>query len=303
VIHGSMNDSALLSTADVASVLSLSSDMVRVLAREGRLRPAAKSVRGVRLFRRADVEALRSERAGLAAHTHAVQFYEDTGFLVRVVASFVGEGLRAGAPAVVIATRSHRHAIRQRLGSDGFDLRSAAWSSKVEFLDAKETLAQLMVDGVPNRARFRAVVSGTLKRAIAAAPRGRPRVYGEMVDILSKDEQPNAALELERLWNELGRKEPFSLLCGYSMSNFRQSDQAREFATICRAHSRVAPTERFPHEADDAQLRAVAELQQKAAALDAEVERREKAETALRKAVMERDRAVAALRQREGRHR
>jgi hypothetical protein len=201
-----MNDSELLSTADVASVLSLSSDMVRVLAREGRLRPAAQSVRGVRLFRRSDVEALRSERAGLASHTHAVQFYENAEFLVRVVASFVGEGLRAGAPGLVITTCSHRDAIRERLRSDGFDLRSAAWSSKVEFLDAKETLAQLMVDGVPNRARFRTVVSAALERAIAAAPRARPRIYGEMVDILWKDDQPKAAVELERLWNDLGRK-------------------------------------------------------------------------------------------------
>ena len=63
MIHGALNhdpmESAdLLSTADAAKLLNLSSDMVRLLARSGRLRAAVTSSRGVRLFRRDDVVAL-----------------------------------------------------------------------------------------------------------------------------------------------------------------------------------------------------------------------------------------------------
>jgi hypothetical protein len=54
----------LLTSVDAARILGLSSDMVRVLAREGRLLAAVASVRGVRMFRKADVEALAAERAG-----------------------------------------------------------------------------------------------------------------------------------------------------------------------------------------------------------------------------------------------
>jgi len=293
----------LLSTADVAKVLNLSADMVRVLAREGRLQPSAQSVRGVRLFRRSDVEALRAERAGQAGHSHGVQFYEDEDFLIDVVARFLADGLRAGAPAIAIATRGHRDALRQRLTADGFDIQDAAWSSRVALLDADETLAKFMVDGLPNPTRFRAVASDVLKRMTAAAPRGRPRVYGEMVDLLWRSDQATAAIKLEVLWNEFGRKFPFTLLCGYAMDNFRQSEQAEGFQTICRAHSRVAPTERFPHDAQEEQLRVIAELQQKAGALDVEVARRKRAETSLQTVAAERDRAVNALRLSKQRHR
>ncbi len=51
----------LLSVGDAATILGLSPDMVRVLHRQGRL-PAFRTPRGVRLFRRSDVEELARER-------------------------------------------------------------------------------------------------------------------------------------------------------------------------------------------------------------------------------------------------
>ena len=53
----------LMTTVDAARILGLSSDMVRLLAREGRLKAAVQTVRGVRLFRRSEVERLAAERA------------------------------------------------------------------------------------------------------------------------------------------------------------------------------------------------------------------------------------------------
>jgi excisionase family DNA binding protein len=53
----------LMTTVDAARILGLSSDMVRLLARRGRLKAAVLTVRGVRLFRRADVDRLAAERA------------------------------------------------------------------------------------------------------------------------------------------------------------------------------------------------------------------------------------------------
>jgi excisionase family DNA binding protein len=51
----------LLSVGDAAVILGLSPDMVRVLHRQGRLQ-AFRTPRGVRLFRRSDVERLARER-------------------------------------------------------------------------------------------------------------------------------------------------------------------------------------------------------------------------------------------------
>ena len=52
----------LMTTGDAARLLGLSTDMVRLLEREGRL-PAQRAINGFRLFRRGDVEKLVAERA------------------------------------------------------------------------------------------------------------------------------------------------------------------------------------------------------------------------------------------------
>jgi DNA-binding transcriptional MerR regulator len=52
----------LMTAADAGRILRLSVDMVRLLARGGQL-PFLKTVSGVRLFRRADVERLAAQRA------------------------------------------------------------------------------------------------------------------------------------------------------------------------------------------------------------------------------------------------
>ena len=52
----------LMTAGDAARILGLSPDMVRVLARNGRLVPAVQSVSGVRMFRRADIEKLAEVR-------------------------------------------------------------------------------------------------------------------------------------------------------------------------------------------------------------------------------------------------
>jgi excisionase family DNA binding protein len=52
----------LMTAVDAGRILGVSVDMVRLLARDGRL-PFMSTVRGVRLFRRSDVEHLAQERA------------------------------------------------------------------------------------------------------------------------------------------------------------------------------------------------------------------------------------------------
>jgi excisionase family DNA binding protein len=51
-----------MTPSEAGGVLGLSADMVRVLADQGRL-PTLRTVSGRRLFRQADVEQLRRERA------------------------------------------------------------------------------------------------------------------------------------------------------------------------------------------------------------------------------------------------
>src|SRR5689334_8512499 len=105
-----------------------------------------------------------ADRAGSAEHV--VQFYESDDRLCDRVASFLGAGLLAGDPLVVIATGAHRDAISGRLRSRGFDLDGACADKQVLLLDAEQTLARFMVGAHPDAARFSATVGALLDGAL-----------------------------------------------------------------------------------------------------------------------------------------
>ncbi|HKE14621.1 MAG TPA: response regulator [Kofleriaceae bacterium] len=286
----------LLSAVDAAKVLGVSADMVRVMAREGRLPAAAQTVRGVRLFRRSEVELLASERAGTAQSHHAVQFYDSTESLSGTVASFVAVALRARAPVVVIARASRHSAFCEHEEMSGVDVAAARDSGQLAFYDAGQTLATFMVGGMPEPGLFRDRIGEIIQRASAPRSRVRLRIYGEMVDILWREGHREAALKLEQMWNELARKHSFALLCAYDMTGFRRAEHEERFRAICAAHTHVGPagTEQPSIESATRQ-REVALLQQRARALEGELELRKRKERALEIALAERDRAEKNL--------
>ena len=262
-------DIDLLTPADAARILGLSVDMVRILANGGQLATAAKTVRGARLFRRDDVEELAAARAGRPVRHHSVQFYETSDHLAGVIAAFLVDGLRAGGPAIVIATEPHRRAVVAQLATLGIPVDELVASGQLVLLDARATLATLMIDGALDEARFREHAAALITRARQAFPRARLRAYGEMVDLLWKDGRRDAALALEELWNRLAAVESFAVLCAYEMSGFPAEADGPMFDRICAAHTRVVPTESFHQEGGvDHRHREIARLQQRARALE-----------------------------------
>jgi DcmR-like sensory protein len=171
-----------------------------------------------------------------AGHFHAVRFYDTKESLCRIVAEFLGEGLVANQPALVIATPEHRDGIVQELRARHFDVDQMRAAGDLLLLDAREMLATFIVDGQPDADLCRIHVT----RAIEQVCRGRKdctvRAYGEMVDLLWKDGASIAAVRLEMLWNQLAMTHDFSLLCGYAMGNFYKDAGV---ADICAQHTHV----------------------------------------------------------------
>jgi hypothetical protein len=203
-----------------------------------------------------------------------VQFYENEHFLARTVAEFVSGGLLAKQPVVMIATALHRQAVTSRLAALGIDVDHVVRSGQFSVLDARETLGAFMVAGHPDAARFRAAVGQVIESGLANHSVSQPtlRAYGEMVDLLWKDGNIEGAIELEELWNELAESYPFSLLCAYAMGNFYKESHASDFERICATHSHVVPTERYQDTDEEARLIEVSRLQQRAQALENEIE-------------------------------
>ena len=230
---------------------------------------------------------------------HMVQFYDDDTFLVAAVAEFLAAGLIGGQSVIVIATPDHRRDFAVRLQTRGFDVDRAAGEGRLMMLDAREMLGTFMVDSMPNVERFAAHIGSALANLSSAGERPCVRAYGEMVDLLWKDGNVAAAVRLEELWNDLANRHAFSLLCAYSMSNFSRADDQISFTTICRQHEHVFPTERYTQADESARFLEVSMLQQRARALEGEIEFRKTVERELRDALTSRRTAEETLRRSE----
>jgi signal transduction histidine kinase len=230
-----------------------------------------------------------------AGHDHLVQFYESESALTDLVVRFARAGLNAGEPLVVIATEGRCAALAGHLREAGLDVDAAEAVGLIAMRTADASLASFMVDDVPDADLFRASIVPLLQAALAGGAQ-RVRVYGEMVDVLCRAGRPAAALRLEELWNELGATQPMRLLCAYSLEHLNRASDAAHVASICAQHGHVVPAEGYAAlGTDDARRREIVMLQQRAAALEAEVQTRRSLEQALRAALAEHDRTAAAL--------
>lgn len=202
---------------------------------------------------------------------HLVEFYETEAFLTVTVCGFLAPALRAGDAAIVVATGAHRRAFEKALTEAGIAVEAAASEGRYIVLDASGLLLRFVVDGRPDPARFREVVSEIVDRA-SLSGRRRVRIYSEMVALLWARGNVQGTLALEDLWNDLAKIRRFLLMCAYPMRSFEGEASGAAFRRICEQHRLVIPSEGYSLLSDPAErASAVAQLQQERAALHAEV--------------------------------
>ena len=225
-----------------------------------------------------------SARRGDAAHI--VRLYNSPEFLFRTVSEYIREGLERGEGIILIARAEHRAGFERSLDALGCDLGVARARGQLVEHDAAETLNRIVIGGLqrglPDPDAFRAILGESVDRM-----RGRHaevRAYGEMVDILLHLGNAVGTTQLEELWCELIAGSPIQLYCAYQLSRFDHPRHRDTLRTICRRHTHVLPAESFDEGLDsEEQRRRIAELQQAAAALEAEVDERRHIEEALRR--------------------
>ncbi len=232
---------------------------------------------------------------------HSVHFYESEALLANTVADFLASGLASGQRVVMIASEAHAPEIASRLVSKGIDIDGAQRSGQFLTMDAETTLSGFMMDGVPDEHLFDATVGALIQQQLQRACGGGLRAYGEMVDLLWKRGERDAAIRLEEYWHRLAAQHPFALLCAYSMGNFYdETGTGPSVDDVCRTHTYIAAPEEATNRGDDRQQRlASALLERRARSLQVEIEHRRELETALRGALAERARIENAVRETE----
>jgi PAS domain S-box-containing protein len=215
---------------------------------------------------------------------HSVQFYEEDSFLLDEISRFLGSAIGSGDAALAVTTEAHREGLYQRLKERGIDLHLAVRRQRFLWLDAASLLQKFMVGDMPNPTRFLKVLGSLIEQftPVVNGEKRRLAVFGEMVALLWAEGNHDAAVRLEELWNQLSQTYFFQLHCAYPLRLFSRPETANLLAKICSEHSAVVPSERYTEGLTaEERLRAIVLLQQKAQALEVEINERKRAQQAL----------------------
>lgn len=177
----------------------------------------------------------------VAGHGHEAVFYSDDSCLLDAVTRFVGTALKVGNAAIVVATESHRERLLPLLETQSLNIRAAIVKGRYIEEDAADTLSTFMVDGMPDPVRF-VKAFGDLIMAVAKATNrehSRVAIFGECVHLLCAQGNAEAAIQMEKLGNQLTQSYNVDILCGYRLSSFHEGQGSHIFERICTEHSLV----------------------------------------------------------------
>jgi DNA-binding NarL/FixJ family response regulator len=174
-----------------------------------------------------------------SGRTHEVVYFRDDASLVAHFSRFAESALKLGNPIIVVATASHRSRIQDRLEELGWKISTAIKEGSYIPLDNRDALSQFMVDEWPDTARFLNVTTALITEAAKAAKGKHARVAacGECAPVLIAQGQVEAAIQLERLWDQIARKYDIDVLCGYLLSEFPHQESGHILERVLREHS------------------------------------------------------------------
>jgi MEDS: MEthanogen/methylotroph, DcmR Sensory domain len=172
---------------------------------------------------------------------HSVHFYDADEALIQRLQNVITSGLESGNAVLIVATDAHRTQLISALKKRLVQISQFEREGSLCFLNAHETLAQFMVNGLPDRQRFLDSVGAVIQAAKQAARStgNGLTVFGEMVAVLWEQGNKAGALQLEALWNDLLNDRSFHLHCAYPRSLFADGIDMAGMQSICDGHSHV----------------------------------------------------------------
>jgi len=172
---------------------------------------------------------------------HSVHFYEHDEALVQRLRSIIVPAIDVGNSVLIVATEEHCRQVKAALAANEVDSAVLEQQGRLTFGEAHELLANIIVDGFPDRERFFSSIGDLIGRARQSAWNGHRgvTVFGEMVAVLWEEGNRIAALQLESLWNDLLYDSEFHLHCAYPRNLFRTNAEAAMIRAICDVHSHV----------------------------------------------------------------
>jgi DNA-binding NarL/FixJ family response regulator len=164
---------------------------------------------------------------------HSAEFYSDDSSFVVGFAHFIETSLNAGNTVIAVVTESHLNGVYQTLQARGLNLGTATEQQRFIGLDVADILSTFVVNGLPDPDRFFKIVDDLISSQAAAVENTRVAVCGECGSTLWAQGNADAAIQVERLCNQLTKRYGMNVLCGFSLSSFYREEDKEVFQRIC----------------------------------------------------------------------
>jgi DNA-binding NarL/FixJ family response regulator len=163
---------------------------------------------------------------------HEIFFHSTDEVLLETLKRFIALHLVAGCPIVIAVTTPHRESLLRRLREEGLPVSSAIQDGLCIWLDASEAPDSPVL--------YLDTVRGAVEAASAAArTRHRLALCGEGTGRLWAEGKTHAALQIERLCNELAKTYQLDILCAYPSTQSLGECDRDALDTICVEHSGI----------------------------------------------------------------
>jgi DNA-binding NarL/FixJ family response regulator len=169
---------------------------------------------------------------------HEAAFYADERSLLRGYAGFAERALQAEHSLIVVTGAPRREKLREELQARGIDVGRAIQDGRYHSLDVADVLSQFMVDGRVDDVRFWEAARALVADARGTAAESPVAACGDAAPTLWRAGNADAAIRLERLWDDLVKECNVEIFCGYAGHGEQHADD-RVFERICAEHSAV----------------------------------------------------------------
>jgi len=176
---------------------------------------------------------------------HIVQLYQDDDFYGEAISHFAAEGFVRGESIILVATKPHWQNISGRLRNKGFDTEQLFRQGQLTLLDADATLPRFMAGNMPDGSIFKPLAKATIEKARAGGKYPRVRWWGEMVNVLYVNGNPQGSHRLEEFFDEVAHEERIAIFCSFLMDKFDPKIYDEAFGNVCRTHSHVVPADDY----------------------------------------------------------
>ncbi len=170
---------------------------------------------------------------------HIVKVCPNDTLQAEAVTIYVKDGLLNEEAVIIFARSSLRKTVIANLNKLGIDVDHYKVLGQLKFFEAEHILACFHSEGVLDESIFLKLIGTPIQEIKSKF--GKVMVFGEIVNVLWKNAEHDAAMQLDECWNNLCQRIDFSFLCAYSLESFNSAAFDESIALLYQYHKHLLP--------------------------------------------------------------